>query len=128
MSNKRTIAYWILAGLPALVFLFGSYLKLTGAQFEIDAFKNFGYSLSFMYFIGVCELLGALGLLLGQVIDKRLPRLASVCLLMLLVGILYTHAIHPPLLASIPAIVLTSMLGAFLWLTKSGEASQEISV
>jgi|CXWL01.1.fsa_nt_gi hypothetical protein len=118
MFKNHTKTYWALAILPALLFLLGAYLKLTAHPMEVEGFAFFGYSLGFMYFIGACELLGALGLLFGQVIDERLPRLAAVGLIIILLGALYTHATHPPLLAGIPALVLLVLLGLFLKVSK----------
>ena len=116
MTHSKT--YWALIVLPILAFLAASYLKLTGSAMEVQAFAMFGYSMTFMYIVGVLELLGALGLLFGHLIHGQLPRLAALGLLLLLGGILYTHATHPPLLAGIPAVILTVLLIVFLQKTR----------
>lgn len=116
--NTRTKTYWALIILPVLVFFAGAYMKLTGSQIEVEGFQNFGYSLSFMYFIGACELLGALGLLLGQFVHAQLPRLAALGLLIIMLGALYTHVTHPPVLAGIPALIVTILLVTFLQVSR----------
>lgn len=126
MSKGTKIVYWILAVLIALPFFAGAYMKLTGSAMEISGFQNFGYAIWFMYVIGVLELLGALGILFGGVIHNQLPRLAALGLLGLLIGILYTHATHPPLMGGIPALIITVLVIAFLWV--SGRTISEASV
>ena len=113
--------YWALLIVPILVFLSGAYLKLTGSEIEVQGFLTFGYSLTFMYFIGACEILGALGLLFGHLLHRQLPRVAALGLLIIMLGALYTHATHPPILAGIPAAVVTLLLLTFLYKTRRQE-------
>ncbi len=119
MIKKKHIAYWVLAILIALPFFAGSYLKLTSSEMEVQGFQLFGYPLWFMYFIGVCELLGALGILFGKLVHKALPRLAALGLMGIMIGALYTHIMYTPLVMGIPALVISVLLILFLLVSRS---------
>ncbi len=119
MTKKKCIAYWVLAVLIAIPFFAGAYLKLTSSEMEIQGFQLFGYPLWFMYFIGVCELLGALGLLFGKIIHPALPRLAALGLLGIMIGALYTHIMYTPLTMGIPALIISVLLIVFLLVSRA---------
>lgn len=73
----------------SLIFLASGGAKLAGLTFEIEAFERWGYSLLFMYFIGVVEMLGALGLAL-----KRFSAAAAAGLALMMIGAIGTHVMH----------------------------------
>lgn len=79
----------ILSYLLALIFLASGGAKLAGLTFEIEAFERWGYSLAFMYFIGVVEVLGAFGLVL-----KRFSAAAAAGLALMMIGAIGTHVMH----------------------------------
>ena len=118
MTKKKHIAYWVLAVLIAIPFFAGAYLKLTSSEMEVQGFQMFGYPLWFMYFIGVCELLGALGMLFGKIIHPALPRLAALGLIGIMIGALYTHVMYTPLVMAIPALILSIFLILFLMVSR----------
>jgi putative oxidoreductase len=116
MTGKTsTRVYWVLAILTALVFLMSSLTKLTGDATMIESFGRYGYSIGFMYFIGVAELLGALGLLLGKFITPKVPRLAAGGLVIIMLGAIVTHALHDPIQQAVPAVITLAMLSGILY-------------
>ncbi|SEB57610.1 DoxX family protein [Paenibacillus sp. GP183] len=40
-------------------------MKLTGNAMQVQTFNDLGYPLGLMHFVGICEVLGAVGLLVG---------------------------------------------------------------
>jgi uncharacterized membrane protein YphA (DoxX/SURF4 family) len=93
------IALWGVTGLLTALYLFTGAGKLVAIGESIQQFDAFGYPVAFRIFIGVCELAGALGLLV-----PRLATLAAGGLMGIMVGAAYTHlsvdeAPFPPLLA-----------------------------
>ena len=121
--SLKSIGRTALSILIALAFIAAAYMKLTTNQMEVDVFAHFGYAPWFMYLIGILELLGGLGVLLGSYVDVRLPRLAAGCLLALMMGVLYSHATHDPVSMMIPAIILTTLLCGYLYITKEKTTS-----
>ena len=69
------IVLWIIQVLLALLFLFGGVFKLVMPMEEVA--KQIGLSVLFLRFIGFCELLGGLGLVLPSLLRIR-PALTSV--------------------------------------------------
>ncbi len=89
MSKGKTIALWVASGLVAALFLFVGGMKLLKPVEMRAAFVQFGFAPWFATFIGVCEVLGALGLLI-----PRLAALAAACLSVIMIGAVYTVASH----------------------------------
>ncbi|MEW9672768.1 DoxX family protein [Ammoniphilus sp. 3BR4] len=73
----------IIQGLLVVGFIAFGMMKLTGNAMQIQTFKSLGYSLGMMRFVGACEVLGAIGLLLGL--------LASGGLVLLMAGAAFSH-------------------------------------
>lgn len=80
----------ILQGLLAVGFAAFGVMKLTGNAMQVQIFEGFGYPLGFMYFVGSCEVLGAIGLLVGFW-KSRIALLASGGLVLLMVGAVFAH-------------------------------------
>ncbi len=90
-------ALWVVSALLAALYLFAGSIKLAGTEQAIVSFQNFGYADAFRLFIGVCEVTGAIGLLI-----PRLASLAAGGLMLIMVGAAYSHvsvgeAPFPPL-------------------------------
>src|SRR5918911_4144769 len=88
MRTKRTYALWTIQGLLALIFLFAGGMKLAMSGEELAAAMTLPLPVLFVRFIGVCEVLGALGLVLPGVLRIRtaLTPLAAQGLVLLMVG------------------------------------------
>jgi uncharacterized membrane protein YphA (DoxX/SURF4 family) len=80
------VALWIVQVLLALLFLFGGGVKLVMPIEEMA--KQTGLPGLFLQFIGVCEVLGGLGLILPGLmrIRPRLTSLAAVGLVIIMIG------------------------------------------
>lgn len=112
MTKKERIGYYIMLTITTLAFLAVGTLKIIGLPMEVELFTKWGYPLWFMYFIGACEVLGAIGLHI-----KRVARVAGICLVVLLIGAIGTHIFHNEgLVAPIPATVLMLFLFGILYL------------
>ena len=103
---------WIAQALLAVVFLFtgGSKLAMPANVLAQQSHLPGG----FMKFIGVCEVLGALGLILPGVTHIRpgLTPLAAALLVIIMIGATVSTAILLPAVLPLPALVL--LLTAFV--------------
>ena len=103
---------WIAQGLLAVVFLFTGGSKLA-TPINVLAQQSH-LSGWFMKFIGVCEVLGALGLILPGVTHIRtgLTPLAAALLVIIMIGATVSTAILLPAVLPLPIVVL--LLTAFV--------------
>jgi uncharacterized membrane protein YphA (DoxX/SURF4 family) len=75
----------------SVAFILAGVKKLTGNQQQVQVFtETFGYSVEFMYIVGVCEILGAIGLLIGFW-NSQFALMASVGAVLLMAGAAFTH-------------------------------------
>jgi putative oxidoreductase len=107
MSKGKKIALWIVSILLAALFLFAGLTKLLAPGQAKAMFVQVGYAAWFATFIGVCETLGGIGLLV--------PRLAGVAasgLSVVMVGAIYTVIArqHQPLQAMVPLVTLALLI------------------
>ena len=65
--NKTNVALWITQSALALVFLGAGSSKLLMSAEQMASQSEIDFPLWFMHFIGVCEVAGALGLILPSV-------------------------------------------------------------
>ena len=103
-SKLTTIGPWVLCGLLAAAFAFSGGAKVFGGL-AAEGAGHFGYSEGFMRFIGVCELAGAIGLLV-----PRLATWAAAGLLVIMGGAVYSHVTTDPISQAAPAAVLLLLL------------------
>jgi len=103
---------WIVQGLLTLIFLFTGGSKLATPSHVLAEQSHL--SGAFMKFIGVCEVLGALGLVLPGVTHIRpgLTPLAAALLVIIMIGATVSTAILLPSLLALPVVVL--LLTAFV--------------
>jgi len=111
----RSVPKWLLivaTALPTVAFLAAGSFKLMGAPEMVQGFEKFGLPVWFMYFIGACEVAGAIGLWLklAPVGGVPLRLLAALGLAVIMVGAVVTHLIHDPLSAAAPAALLLAIL------------------
>ena len=97
----KTIALWVLNVLLALLYLFASSHKIQGGPEVAKGFATYGLSAGFARFIGVCELLGAVGLLV-----PRTRFWAAVGLLPIMAGAVFMHFTHREVSHGVPAAVI----------------------
>jgi len=97
----------------SLVFGLAGLAKVVGLQFEVEAFVRWGFPVGFMYFIGILEVAGALGVWM-----RRLAPFAALCLGVLTIGALGTRLVFMEWLeAALTAAVLAITLH-FVWLQR----------
>jgi uncharacterized membrane protein YphA (DoxX/SURF4 family) len=79
-------ALWIVQGLLALLFLFAGVMKFVMTVEEMT--QQVQMPGAFLRFIGVCEILGGLGLILPSLLRIRpgLTPLAAACLVVIMIG------------------------------------------
>ncbi|MGZ4898990.1 MAG: DoxX family protein [Candidatus Angelobacter sp.] len=104
MSRGQKIAMWVVSILLAALFLFAGLPKLlTPAKI----LSQWVYAPWFLTFIGVCETLGAIGLLI-----PRLAALAAAGLSIIMVGAVYTLVSHHLMKElPVPIVVFILLLG-----------------
>lgn len=104
-SRKLNVSLWTAQTLLALLFLFAGAMKFVMPAAEMA--KQSPLPIAFMQFIGVCELLGALGLILPGLTRIRtgLTPLAAVGLAVIMIGaMVVTVATAPVAMAVLPFV------------------------
>jgi uncharacterized membrane protein YphA (DoxX/SURF4 family) len=114
-EDKRTMTYalWIVQILLGALFLFAGGMKLVLPLEQMAG--PVAFPLWFLRFIGVCEVLGGLGLILPGLLRIRpgLTPLAAAGLVIIMIGATsISVATGPVLMALIPAVV--GVLSAFV--------------
>jgi hypothetical protein len=109
------VALWVAQGLLAAIFLFAGGIKLITPIEEIISQMPIPLSGSFVRFIGVCEVLGAIGVILPWLLGIRpgLTPLAAAGLVIIMIGaVAYTVSAGDVASALIPLVV--GLLAAFV--------------
>jgi putative oxidoreductase len=102
------IALWMGQGLLAAFFLVATAIpKLVGQDTSVETFDDIGLGQWYRYFVGVCELAGAIGLVI-----PALSGLAALGLSVVMVGALFTQlfVLGEPALAITPVLLLVFLL------------------
>ena len=107
MAKGKTIVLWVVSILLAAAFLLSGLSKLLKPEMAKAGFVHYGYAGWFAIFIGVCETLGGLGLLI-----LRLAGLAAAGLSIIMIGAVYTHFSHREYQhGMIPLVLLVLLIG-----------------
>ena len=114
MKDKKAIGTWIAIILLALPIGAAGVGKLMGVDMLHQSFKLMGLPGWFGYFFGLCELSGAIGLLV-----PRLSATAATGILAIMVGAIGFHVFFTPLSAGIPALVLALMAITIIFARKN---------
>lgn len=101
----------VLTVLLSLAFLATGIMKLTGAEMVKAGFEGWGYPIAFMYFVGICEVAGAIGLWL-----RRFSFAAKVCLILLMAGAVLTHLVFDTVQEAVSPLVLIILIVVTLML------------
>jgi uncharacterized membrane protein YphA (DoxX/SURF4 family) len=115
----RSYVPWIIQGALALIFLLAGVTKLVMSAEDLTA--DIDLPASFLRFIGVCEVFGAIGLVLPGVLRFRrgLTPLAAACLVVIMIGAtVITIAVDGFALALFPFVV--GLLSAFVAYARRG--------
>jgi putative oxidoreductase len=90
----------------------GGIAKIAGVPQVHLGFQQLGLPGWFGYFIGICEVLGAIALFI-----RPLSALAAGGLVIIMVGAIYHHVLHTPLMQGIPAL-LVMVLSIWIFLQR----------
>jgi putative oxidoreductase len=101
MSKGQKIVMWIISGLLAALFLFAGLPKLLMPG---KMLAQWVYAPWFLTVVGVCETLGAIGLLI-----RRVAVLAALGLCGILIGVFYT-LIHVHMYSQLPVPIVAFIL------------------
>ncbi|MBO1513959.1 DoxX family protein [Metabacillus bambusae] len=83
----------ILQGLLAIGFLLFGFMKVSANPMQVDAFTNvYGYGTTFMYVVGIVEIISAIGLVIGFWKKKLVPVFSGI-LAVVMAGAVFTHLI-----------------------------------
>jgi len=110
-----TRTLWIVQALLAFIFLFSGASKFVMSVDEMNAQAAFPLPGLFLHFIGICEVLGAMGLILPVLLRIRpgLTRIAAAGLLIIMIGATTLTLVGGQIaLAMIPLVV--GLLVAFV--------------
>ena len=110
-GRAASICLWTVRILLSAQFAIGGLLKLTAEASMVTMFDDIGAGQGLRLFVGVCELAGAIGLLV-----PRLARLAAAALALLMIGAAATNvlALHispalPMVLGALAALVAVAI-------------------
>jgi len=110
------IFLWIVQVLLALLFMFAGIMKFRMSAEEMGANMPGGLSMGFLYFIAVCEILGAIGLVVPWA-TKIMPKLTPVAAAGLLVIMVGAVVVSFPMGAQfvVTPIVVGLLLGLIIY-------------
>jgi putative oxidoreductase len=120
-QNKTTaqkIVYYVLLVAVSALFLVAAYSKLTANPGQEAAFTVAHLPVWFMYFIGVCELLGVIGLWM-----PKLQKLAACGLSVILVGAIVVTAVFVSVPEALFPLVTLVVIWVVVKLGKKGTAA-----
>jgi len=117
-SGKLNVLLWVIQALLALLFLFAGVVKLVIPMAAMA--KQTGLPGGFLRFIAVCEVLGALGLLLPGImrIKTGLTALAACGLVIIMIGATWISVLH----VSVPAGLFPFIVGVLAAFVAYGRA------
>lgn len=115
-SRPLNIAVWVVSALMFALFAFASSGKLMSDPRAVEGFHKVGYSDGFRLFIGTCEILGGIGVLI-----PRLAFWAASGLLLIMIGAMYTHVANDDV-ANIGGAVVAFVSCAFIAWARRGRA------
>ena len=123
---------WTVQALLAALFLFAGAMKFVMPVEAMNAQAPVALSGAFIHFIGVCEILGALGLLLPGLtrVRRELTPIAALGLVAIMIGAAALSSLGGASAAVVPAIVgvIAALVarGRWEWLASGAGASKHV--
>lgn len=105
MTKTKKILFYVLTALVSLVFIMGAYPKLVADPMSVEGFAKAHLPLWFMYFIGVAEVAGAIGLWI-----PKLSKWAAYGLTIIMVGAIVVTVIFTGVVQAIVPVVIIAIL------------------
>jgi len=121
MPTTQKIAYYILLALTSALFLFSGWSKLSAVPEAVQGFQVAHLPIWFMYFIGVCEMLGAIGLWLALGSNRtarKLAEWAAYGLFIILAGAVVVSAVFVSVTTALFPLIVGIILWLVVWLGK----------
>jgi putative oxidoreductase len=111
-SRSLSITLWVLRILVAALFLFASFMKLSGQPMMLQEFDTVGLGQWFRYFTGCLEFVGAIAVLVPSVsfLGAILLLLVDIGAFIAQIGVLHMDWIH--------TIVIGLFIGALIYLQR----------
>lgn len=106
MTTTNKVVYYVLLVLVSALFLFAAYPKLVADPAAVQGFAQAHLPVWFMYFIGICELLGVIGLWI-----TKTQKWAAWGLLIIMAGAVITTVIFQ----TVGMAILPLVVGIVLW-------------
>jgi len=106
MSKLKKYGIAVATIVTALYVVAGGAAKLAGVEHVHHSFAVLGLPAWFGYFIGVCEILGAVALFI-----RPLAAISAAGLGFIMLGALFYHVNYTPLVQAIPAFILFLLCG-----------------
>jgi uncharacterized membrane protein YphA (DoxX/SURF4 family) len=110
MTNARTVLLWTAIALSALAYVAAGGAKVLGTQQMAEGFRHFGLPLWLMTVVGVCEVAGAIGLLI-----RPLSMWAAIGLAIIMIGAAGLHLVYDGFAMALPALVLLALMVYVAW-------------
>jgi len=107
-TKAMNVTLWVLQGLLAATFFVSGITKFAGGMNE--EFLAWGYSLGFAIFIGIVEVVCAVGLLF-----RRSAGWSALVLMVIMLGAMWTHGTHGEYAMLALPIVVFLLLGVVTW-------------
>jgi putative oxidoreductase len=101
-ARAARIGVWTVRILLATQFAIGGVLKLTAEASMVTMFDDIGAGQGLRLFVGICELAGAIGLLV-----PRLLRMAAAALVLLMIGAAVTNVVALHISPAMPLVLGT---------------------
>lgn len=116
LSKAKKVGMWVSLGLASAAFASAGLAKLAGVEQMHMSFAAMGLPLWFGYFIGACEVAGAVGIWL-----RRTSIYACVGLFIIMLGAIYFHVVYDAVANVIPALIL-AILVSYIFVVRNGES------
>jgi uncharacterized membrane protein YphA (DoxX/SURF4 family) len=102
------VVLWIIQILLALLFLFAGITKIFPLMEMTPPPNSINFPMWFLKFIGVCEVLGALGLILPGLLRRQqhLTRLAAIGLTIIMIGAVVVSVMGPGVMYAITPLIV----------------------
>jgi putative oxidoreductase len=113
-ATTRTYPLRIAIALVVLYVGAAGIAKLAGVPYVHSSFPRLGLPTWFGYFIGACEVLGCIALLI-----RPLRALAALGIAIIMVGATYYHAVYTPVFQAAPAFVLLILCIYIFWAARA---------
>ena len=114
LTKTSKYALWVAIVLVVLYVGAGGAAKLAGVPYVHSSFPKLGLPAWFGYFIGVCEVLGCIALLV-----RPLRALAALGIAIIMVGATYYHAVYTPIFQAAPAFILLVLCAYIFWTSRA---------